>query len=75
MCASQEEGTSTLVKLVHPGRQSTPKAGDRGFFEPAIAPSPVPLNIGSGLLERAVAKLVFGTPKGMTVANIEEVVD
>ncbi|KAL1651589.1 hypothetical protein SLS61_005251 [Didymella pomorum] len=73
--ASQEEGTPTLVQLVHPGRQSPPKAGDRGFFEPTMAPSAVPLNIGNGLLERAVAKLAFGTPKEMTVADIEEVVD
>lgn len=73
--ASQEEGTPTLVQLVHPGRQSPPKAGDRGFFEPTIAPSPVPLNIGSGLLERAVQKIAFGTPREMTIADIAEVVD
>lgn len=60
---------------MHPGRQSPPKAGDRGFFEPTIAPSPVPLNIGSGLLERAVQKIAFGTPREMTIADIEEVVD
>ena len=72
---SQQEGTPTIVQLVHPGRQSPPKAGDRGFFDPTIAPSPVPLNIGDGLLERALQKFAFGTPKEMTIADIEEVID
>lgn len=73
--ASQQEGTPTIVQLVHPGRQSPPKAGDRGFFEPTIAPSPIPLNIGSGILERALQRVAFGTPREMTTADIEEVVD
>lgn len=73
--ASQQEGTPTIVQLVHPGRQSPPKAGERGFFEPAIAPSPVPLNIGDGLLERVLQKVIFGTPKEMTIADIQEAVD
>jgi 2,4-dienoyl-CoA reductase-like NADH-dependent reductase (Old Yellow Enzyme family) len=73
--ASQQEDTPTIVQLVHPGRQSPPKAGDRGFFEPTIAPSPIPLNIGNGILERALQRVVFGTPREMTIADIEEVVD
>jgi len=72
---SQKEGTPTIVQLVHPGRQSPPKAGNRGFFEPTIAPSPVPLNIGDGLLERAVQKIAFGTPREMTTEDISEVID
>ncbi|KAJ4357027.1 hypothetical protein N0V95_002833 [Ascochyta clinopodiicola] len=72
---SQQEGTPTIVQLVHPGRQSPPKAGERGFFDQTIAPSPIPLNIGNGLLERALQKVAFGTPREMTIADIEEVID
>ncbi|KAF2013506.1 FMN-linked oxidoreductase [Aaosphaeria arxii CBS 175.79] len=72
--AAQREGTPTIVQLVHPGRQSPAKSGNRGFFEPSIAPSPIPLNIGDGLLERALAKFAFGTPREMTEADIQEVV-
>ncbi|KAF2622305.1 NADH:flavin oxidoreductase/NADH oxidase-like protein [Macroventuria anomochaeta] len=62
---SQQEGTPTIVQL----------AGDRGFFDPTIAPSPVPMNIGDGILERALQRVAFGTPKEMSIADIEEVVD
>ncbi|KAH7123538.1 NADH:flavin oxidoreductase/NADH oxidase-like protein [Dendryphion nanum] len=73
--ATQREGSPGIVQLVHPGRQSPPKAGDRPFSAPAIAPSAIPLNIGDGLLERVLAKVVFGTPRAMTVAEIKEVTE
>ncbi|KAJ4983288.1 NADH:flavin oxidoreductase/NADH oxidase [Stagonosporopsis vannaccii] len=73
--ASQSKGTPTIVQLVHPGRQSPPKAGDRGFFEPTIAPSPVPLNIGDGIFERVLQRVAFGTPREMATADIHEVID
>ncbi|KAK2060071.1 NADH:flavin oxidoreductase/NADH oxidase [Colletotrichum caudatum] len=67
-------GTPTIVQLNHPGRQSPMGAGKRGLLEKAIAPSPVPLNLGSGLVARLVNALVFGTPREMTVAEIQDVV-
>ncbi|KAF2266078.1 FMN-linked oxidoreductase [Lojkania enalia] len=70
---SQQNGTPTIIQLVHPGRQSPGGAGNRGFFEKSIAPSPVPVILGNGLLERLLSKLFFGTPREMTVKEIEEV--
>lgn len=71
----QASGTPTIVQLCHPGRQSPPGAGKRGFWDKTIAPSAVPLKFGEGLAERAVAKLLFGTPRAMTGEEVEEVVD
>lgn len=65
---------AAVVQINHPGRQSPMGAGKRGLFAKAIAPSPVPLRLGTGLLARMVSALVFGTPREMTVADIEDVV-
>ncbi|PVI08104.1 FMN-linked oxidoreductase [Periconia macrospinosa] len=70
--AAQNQDTPGIVQLVHPGRQSF-VATRRGFFEPAIAPSPVPVVTGPGILEGLMSKLLFGTPREMTVAEIETV--
>lgn len=43
-------------------------------MDKTIAPSPVALNIGNGLVERFAAALLFGTPREMTQADIDEVV-
>ncbi|KAK2036747.1 NADH:flavin oxidoreductase/NADH oxidase [Colletotrichum somersetense] len=67
-------GTPTIVQVNHPGRQSPMGTGKRGLLEKTIAPSPVPLNLGSGLIARLVNALVFGTPREMTVAEIQDVV-
>ncbi|KAF2739351.1 NADH:flavin oxidoreductase/NADH oxidase-like protein [Polyplosphaeria fusca] len=72
--ASQKNGTPALIQLVHPGRQSPAKAGNRGFLDKSIAPSAVAVSMGSGILERLLAALAFGTPREMTVAEIEEVI-
>ena len=71
---SQKNGTSTIVQINHPGRQSGPGAGKRGFFEKTIAPSAIPLNLGEGLLAKAVRALAFGTPREVTVQDIDTVV-
>lgn len=63
-----------VMQINHPGRQSPRGAGKRGLFAPAMAPSAVPLRLGSGLLARLVSALVFGTPREMTAADIEDVV-
>lgn len=69
-----ERNVPVVVQINHPGRQSPAGAGTRGFFGKTLAPSAVPLQLGRGLLGRVVSQLVFGTPKEMTVAEIEDVV-
>lgn len=73
--ATQREGTPGVVQLVHPGRQCPLGSGSHGFFDKPPAPSAIPLNLGPGLLDRFVAALVFGTPREMTVEDIEEVIE
>jgi len=72
--ACQKHGTPAIVQICHPGRQSPLGAGKRGFFAKTIAPSAVPLDIGRGLLARSLRALLFGTPREMTVPEIEAVV-
>ncbi|KAI3394348.1 hypothetical protein diail_2900 [Diaporthe ilicicola] len=69
-----EGKTPAIVQINHPGRQSPAGAGTRGFFAKSIAPSAVPLVLGPGLLARLASAVVMGTPREMTVAEIEEVV-
>ncbi|APA14224.1 hypothetical protein sscle_12g089940 [Sclerotinia sclerotiorum 1980 UF-70] len=66
----QRSGTPTIVQICHPGRQSPLMAGDRGFFEKTVAPSAVPLRLGKSLIERAASKLIFGTPRELTINDI-----
>lgn len=61
------------MQLCHPGRQSPLGAGERGLLTSTIAPSPIPLDIGDGILATLVRMLVFPTPREMTVADIETV--
>ena len=72
--ACQVNGAPTVVQLCHPGRQSPMGAGDRSLFAKTIAPSPIPLDFGPGLVSSAVRALVFGTPKEMTVQDIKTVI-
>ncbi|ETS73554.1 hypothetical protein PFICI_14500 [Pestalotiopsis fici W106-1] len=72
--ACNAEGTPTLVQINHPGRQSPMGAGSRGMFAKNLAPSAVPLNFGSGILPKLISSLMFGTPKEMTQADIDDVV-
>ncbi|KAJ4418770.1 hypothetical protein N0V82_005335 [Gnomoniopsis sp. IMI 355080] len=72
--AHGRQNVPVVVQINHPGRQSPAGAGSRGFFAKALAPSAVPLLLGSGLLGHVVSRLVFGTPKEMTIADIEDVV-
>lgn len=71
---TNEHGTPTLMQINHPGRQSMIGAGTRGLFAKSIAPSPIPLQLGDGILPRALSALVFGTPREMTVEDIRDVV-
>lgn len=48
-------------------------AGLRGLFEPTIAPSAVPLNLGAGWLDSLISSIAFGMPREMTQPDIERV--
>ncbi len=73
--ASRGDGnTPTVVQINHPGRQSPMGAGKRGPFAKAIAPSALPMDLGPGLIARAANRIIFGTPRAMTVADIKTVV-
>lgn len=66
--------TPAIVQINHPGRQSPAGAGTRGFFAKNVAPSAVPVVFGPGLLAKLLSAVVLGTPREMTVAEIEGVV-
>ncbi|KAF4974313.1 hypothetical protein FDECE_18678, partial [Fusarium decemcellulare] len=70
---SKSKGTPTIVQVNHPGRQSPAGAGTRGFFDKTVAPSPVPLRLGSGVFANLVSRLLFGTPREMTASDIKDV--
>ena len=66
----QRSGTPTIVQVCHPGRQSPAGISNRSFFAKTIAPSPVKLNFGAGILDKLAATLLFGTPREMTIGEI-----
>ncbi|KAH7025803.1 NADPH dehydrogenase [Microdochium trichocladiopsis] len=69
-----KNGTSAIMQLNHPGRQSGLGAGRRSIFAKSLAPSAVPMNLGDGLWPRFLVALLFGTPREMTHADIKDVV-
>ncbi|KAK4041251.1 NADPH dehydrogenase [Parachaetomium inaequale] len=76
--ASQGPGpdhTPTIVQLNHPGRQSPRGTGTRGIFAPALAPSAVPISLGTGVVPSILRALMFPTPRAMTAAEIRTVID
>ncbi|PYH56066.1 NADH:flavin oxidoreductase/NADH oxidase family protein [Aspergillus niger CBS 101883] len=70
----QKHGTPAIAQICHPGRQSPRGAGERGFFERTIAPSEVPLDVGSGWVANAIRDLIFGVPKAMSRSDIDRVI-
>ncbi|PNS21083.1 NADH oxidase [Sphaceloma murrayae] len=70
----QRGGSPAIVQINHPGRQSPMGAGKRGLLAKSIAPSPVKLHMGDGILAWLLTSLVFGTPKEMTKEDIKQVV-
>ncbi|KAI9779169.1 MAG: hypothetical protein M1839_007704 [Geoglossum umbratile] len=72
---TQSHGTPALVQINHPGRQSALGSGKRGFWEKNIAPSAVPLNFGPGYAAWLFRACIFGTPREMTVREVEDVVE
>lgn len=73
--ACQASGTPTIVQLCHTGRQSPVGAGYRSFFAKTLAPSAVALNFPGGWVTKLLQRVVFGTPKEMTLADIDEAVE
>lgn len=75
--AACQNGTIAVVQINHPGRQSPKGAGTRpssGEESRNIAPSEVPLNMGNGIITSRAPSLVFGTPKEMTIEDINRTV-
>lgn len=66
--------TPIIMQINHPGRQSPAGAGSRGFFAKNLAPSPIPINMGPGMLAKFASAFVFGTPREMTQSDIDLVV-
>lgn len=72
---AQAHGTPTIVQICHAGRQSPIGAGQRGMMAKTLAPSAIPLSIGDGWIAQGARSFMFGTPKEMTVEEIEDVVE
>ncbi|KAJ5556576.1 hypothetical protein N7494_000491 [Penicillium frequentans] len=71
----QRNGTPTIVQICHPGRQSFRTAGRRGRLAHTLAPSAVPMNLGSGVLDRVFSTIAWATPKEMTHFEVKHVVE
>lgn len=71
---AQAHGTPCLVQLAHPGRMSPAGAGERPRDMRAWCPSEVPVRVGDGWLDRMALDAVFGTPRAMTLEDIDDVV-
>lgn len=72
---AQQDGTPCIVQLAHPGRMSPAGAGIRPRDMPALCPSAVPVVAGDSWLDKVARDHVLGTPKAMTLQDIDDVVD
>ncbi|KAF4991006.1 hypothetical protein FGRMN_8127 [Fusarium graminum] len=70
----RRKGTPTVMQINHPGRQSPLGAGKKSFLAKNIAPSAVQMDMGDDIISKIITNVVFGTPKEMSVAEIEDVV-
>lgn len=73
--ASNENGTPVIMQINHPGRQSTLGAGTRSYLAKAIGPSAIPVNLGPGIIAKASSALVFGTPRAMSLDDVDDVAE
>ncbi|GJN89166.1 hypothetical protein Rhopal_002140-T1 [Rhodotorula paludigena] len=73
--SSSQPSPLILLQLNHPGRQSARILCGRGPYSPALAPSAVPLQTGTGPLARATSALAWGTPREMSLREIDDVVE
>jgi 2,4-dienoyl-CoA reductase-like NADH-dependent reductase (Old Yellow Enzyme family) len=66
------DGAPAIAQINHPGRQAPGNSGGtRSFWDKAIAPSAIPLNIGDSLIAKVARAVLFGTPKEMTTEDIQ----
>ncbi|KAJ5822567.1 hypothetical protein N7447_004907 [Penicillium robsamsonii] len=72
--ASQKHGSPTIVQISHPGKQSMRGAGRRGLFASTMAPSAIPLTLGTSFLDSVVTSLAFPKPREMTLKDIDRVI-
>lgn len=72
---AQKEGTPCIVQLAHPGRMSPAGAGERPRGMRALCPSEVPVAAGTGWFNTWARDRVLGTPKAMTLEEIDEAVE
>lgn len=77
--AIHKNGTSlAIMQLCHAGRQSANILGGRWPFSPPLAPSAVPLHLGSPnrwwSTSSILGRLLFQTPREMTRSEIEAAV-
>lgn len=70
----RRNGTPTIMQINHPGRQSPLGAGKKSFMAKNLAPSAVQMNMGGDIISKIITNVVFGTPKEMSVEEIEDVV-
>lgn len=71
---AQAAGTPCIVQIAHPGRMSPAGAGIRPAGTPALCPSEVPVELGDTWLDKLALSKVLGTPKAMSLEDIDEVV-
>lgn len=72
---AQAAGTPALVQINHPGRQSPMASGKKGMWTKNIAPSSVALNLGNNVIAKIASAVVFGTPREMTLDDINHTVE
>ncbi|KAL4922588.1 FMN binding oxidoreductase [Aspergillus aurantiobrunneus] len=69
-----KDGSSLIMQINHPGRQSPVGAGTRGFCQRNIAPSAILLNLGNQPDGQVRQLVCLGTPREMTQGDIDTVV-
>lgn len=72
---AQKNGTPCIVQLAHPGRMSPAGAGKRPSEMRALCASEVPVKMGSTWLDKLALEKALGTPKAMTVEEIDDAVE
>ncbi|GAA5980561.1 hypothetical protein JCM11641_006681 [Rhodosporidiobolus odoratus] len=66
--------TINITQLNHPGRQSMRFFCGRSPTSPALSASSIPMSAGRGTLGHWLGRALWGTPKEMSLEEIEEVV-
>ncbi|KAK4542728.1 hypothetical protein LTR36_006300 [Oleoguttula mirabilis] len=72
---SKAGGTPCVVQLAHPGRMSPTGAGVRPADMPTMCPSSIPVKLGDTWLDKLALDKVLGTPRAMTLEEIDNVVE